>query len=63
MKKTASKIYTGIIFAFLFAPIIILLIFSFNAGNNTREISASISVFFSLYAGTRFSAIFVFTAK
>lgn len=28
--KTASKIYTGIIMLFLFAPIIILLIFSFN---------------------------------
>ena len=28
--KTASKIYTGIIMLFLFAPIIILLVFSFN---------------------------------
>ncbi|MBQ3211379.1 MAG: extracellular solute-binding protein [Oscillospiraceae bacterium] len=28
--KTASKVYTGIIMLFLFAPIIILLVFSFN---------------------------------
>jgi len=28
--KTASKIYTGIIMLFLFAPIVILLVFSFN---------------------------------
>ena len=34
MKKSASKIYTAIIFAFLFAPIIILLIFSFNEGKS-----------------------------
>ncbi len=36
--KLSSKIYTGIIFAFLFAPILILLIFSFNE-------SKSLSVF------------------
>ncbi len=36
--KLSSKIYTGIIFAFLFAPIVILLIFSFNE-------SKSLSVF------------------
>ena len=36
--KTASKIYTALIFLFLFAPIIILLIFSFNE-------SKSLSVF------------------
>ncbi len=36
--KLASKIYTGIIFAFLFAPIAVLLIFSFNE-------SKSLSVF------------------
>lgn len=34
MKKSASKIYTAIIFAFLFAPIVILLIFSFNEGKS-----------------------------
>ena len=28
--KTASKVYTGIIMLFLFAPIVILLVFSFN---------------------------------
>ena len=28
--KLSSKIYSGIIFAFLFAPILVLLIFSFN---------------------------------
>ena len=36
--KTASKIYTALIFLFLFAPIIILLVFSFNE-------SKSLSVF------------------
>lgn len=36
--KLSSKIYTGIIFAFLFAPIVILLVFSFNE-------SKSLSVF------------------
>ncbi len=36
--KLSSKIYSGIIFAFLFAPIVILLIFSFNE-------SKSLSVF------------------
>lgn len=42
--KTASKIYTAIIMIFLFAPIAILLVFSFNEGK-------SLSVFsgFSLY--------------
>lgn len=32
--KLSSKIYTGIIFAFLFAPIVILLVFSFNESKN-----------------------------
>ncbi len=36
--KLSAKIYSGIIFAFLFAPIVILLIFSFNS-------SKSLSVF------------------
>ncbi len=38
--KLSSKIYTGIVFAFLFAPIVILLVFSFNE-------SKSLSVFSS----------------
>ncbi|MBR3752771.1 MAG: extracellular solute-binding protein [Ruminiclostridium sp.] len=42
--KPAAKLYTALIFLFLFAPIIILLVFSFNSSN-------SLSVFegFSLY--------------
>ena len=36
--KTSSKIYTGIVFAILFAPILVLLVFSFNE-------SKSLSVF------------------
>ena len=36
--KVSSKIYSGLIFAFLFAPIVILLVFSFNG-------SKSLSVF------------------
>lgn len=38
--KLSSKIYTGVVFAFLFAPIVILLVFSFNE-------SKSLSVFSS----------------
>lgn len=30
MKKTFSRIYTGICFAFLYIPILILIVFSFN---------------------------------
>ena len=37
--KTASKIYTAIIMLFLFAPIIILLIFSFNATKSLSVMS------------------------
>lgn len=42
--KPLAKVYTAILFFFLFAPIVILLVFSFNSGN-------SLSVFsgFSLY--------------
>lgn len=39
MKKSASKIYTAIIFAFLFAPIVILLVFSFNDGKSLSVFS------------------------
>lgn len=35
--KTASKIYTILIFAFLYAPIAILILFSFNKINSTGE--------------------------
>ena len=37
--KTASKIYTAIIFIFLFAPIAILLVFSFNEGKSLSVFS------------------------
>ncbi len=37
--KIASKIYTGIIFAFLFAPIVVLLFFSFNEGKSLSVFS------------------------
>ena len=42
--KPIAKLYTALIFLFLFAPIAILLVFSFNKGN-------SLSVFsgFTLY--------------
>ena len=30
MKKTAVRIYMGLIFLFLYAPIIVLIVFSFN---------------------------------
>ena len=32
--KPIAKVYTAIIFLFLFAPIAILLVFSFNSGNS-----------------------------
>ena len=37
--KTASKIYTAIIFVFLFAPIAILLVFSFNDAKSLSVMS------------------------
>ena len=37
--KISSKIYTGIIFAFLFAPIVVLLIFSFNEAKSLSVFS------------------------
>jgi len=37
--KTASRIYTAIIFIFLFAPIAILLVFSFNEGKSLSVFS------------------------
>ena len=32
--KTLSKIYNGIIFTFLYAPIVVLIIYSFNEGKS-----------------------------
>lgn len=37
--KLSSKIYTGIVFAFLFAPIIVLLVFSFNEAKSLSVFS------------------------
>ena len=42
--KTASKVYTALIFIFLYAPIIVLIIFSFNDTD-----TASRTQFFRLY--------------
>ncbi len=33
--KTASKIYTALLYLFLYAPIFVLIVFSFNAGRST----------------------------
>ena len=33
--KAASKIYTGLVFLFLYAPIIVMIIFSFNSSSST----------------------------
>ena len=35
MKRVSSRIFMGLVFLFLYAPIIILIIFSFNAGNSS----------------------------
>ena len=37
--KTLSKVYTALILLFLFAPIVILIIFSFNGSNSTAVMS------------------------
>jgi len=37
--KTASKVYTALIFVFLFAPIVILLVFSFNEAKSLSVFS------------------------
>ena len=37
--KTLSKIYTGLILLFLFAPILILIVYSFNGTNSTAVMS------------------------
>ena len=41
--KTASKIYTGLIMLFLFAPIMILLVFSFN-GSKSLSVFSGVSL-------------------
>lgn len=42
--KPIAKVYTAILFLFLFAPILIMLVFSFNSGNSLSVLSG-----FSLY--------------
>ena len=37
--RPISKVYTALIFIFLFAPIAILLVFSFNSGNSLSVFS------------------------
>lgn len=37
--KTASKIYAALVFLFLYAPIIVLIIFSFNSSSSTSVFS------------------------
>lgn len=46
MKKTSvvSKLYMGFIFLFLYAPIIVMMVFSFNSSSSTYQMSG-----FSLY--------------
>ncbi len=45
--KTMKKVYTGLMFAFLFAPIVILLVFSFN---ESKSLSVFSGVSFKWYA-------------
>ena len=35
MKKVSNRVFMALVFLFLYAPIIILIIFSFNAGNSS----------------------------
>ena len=37
--KPSAKVYTAILFLFLFAPIVIMLVFSFNSGNSLSVLS------------------------
>ena len=44
MKKTSSltsKLYMGLIFLFLYAPIAIMMVFSFNKSSSTYQMSGS----------------------
>ena len=37
MKKTVSRIYLGLIFLFLYAPLIVMVLISFNSGDSTTQ--------------------------
>lgn len=37
--KIASKIYTGLVFVFLYAPIVVMILFSFNSTSSTSVLS------------------------
>ena len=55
--KPVSKVYTALILIFLFAPIIILLVFSFNASKSLSVFSGfSLHCMRSCFATTRRSA-------
>lgn len=50
MKKILAKVYTGLIFFFLYAPIIVLIIFSFNNSKSTANWSGfSLRWYFELF--------------
>ena len=38
MKKVFSKVYLGLIFLFLYAPLIVMVLISFNSGDSTTQI-------------------------
>ena len=54
MRKAFSRIYLILIFAFLYAPLIVMVLISFNSGDSTNEsstltnhsIAASINIHF-----------------
>ena len=49
-KKRAAKIYTALIFVFLFAPIAILLVFSFNDAKSLSVFSGfSLKWYYELF--------------
>ena len=37
MKKVFSKVYLGLIFLFLYAPLIVMVLISFNSGDSTTQ--------------------------
>ena len=54
MKKTMQRIYLGIIFIFLYAPIIVLIVFSFNESSSRGMLTGfSLKWYQQLFQDTR----------
>ena len=56
--KKLSKVYLGLIFVFLYAPILVMVFFSFNASNST-SVFTGFSLVSGAVSGQRNAARFV----